>query len=86
MIKPGDLIRWANKGGDHLWVCTGVYLGAVGQESVIQVENVSHAPAWTRPWETHVMMFIPECLLRECEIIPPLGPGKLLVDKKGKTV
>lgn len=71
-MKPGDLIKWTPKDGlgvDHIWKIKGVHLGAVGVESVVEIENWSHKPAWTGKWETHVMMFVPECLLRECEVI-----------------
>lgn len=70
-MKPGDLVTWKSDppGYDHTWLVKGVYHGALGQESVVEVENVSHKPAWSGPWETHVMMFIPECLLRNCKIV-----------------
>ncbi len=31
-------------------------------------------PGWTGPWENHVMMFIPACLLHQCEIIRKARP------------
>lgn len=70
--SPGDLIRWNDPKGlaePHTWLVKGCHYGAVGVESVIHVENVSHKPGWTGEWETHVMMFIPACLLWECEVI-----------------
>lgn len=67
--KPGDIIVWRDPNGahPHRWRVKGVHLGAVGTESLIEIENVSHEPGWTGEWMTHVMMFVPECLLRQCE-------------------
>lgn len=69
-MKPGDLITWEDPrfGHDHVWRVRGIHLGGVGQESVIEVENVSHAPAWTERWMVHQIMWIPECLLRNCKV------------------
>lgn len=69
-ISPGDVIRWTDRDGKHPhdWLVLGIHLGAVGTESVVHVENVSHKPAWTGEWETQVAMYIPECLLRDCEV------------------
>jgi len=70
-MQPGDILEWTDPKGmaaPHRWRVRGVHMGAVGTESVVEVENVSHKPGWTGPWETHQMMFIPECLLRDCKI------------------
>lgn len=68
-MKPGDLIIWSDgKDHPHTWTVRGVHLGAVGVESLIEIENVSHKPGSTGEWETHQMMFVPECLLRNCKI------------------
>lgn len=72
-----DLLVWRDPRGmaeSHTWRVLGCHYGAVGQESVIHVENVSHKPGWTGPWENHVMMFIPACLLHQCEIIRKARP------------
>jgi len=68
-MKPGDIIEWSDGKDAHRWRIRGVHLGAVGVESLIEVEPVSHRPGWTGEWETHRMMFIPECLLRNCKIL-----------------
>lgn len=69
-FSPGDIIEWNDgKSEPHRWRVKGVHLGGVGVESVIEMENVSHKAGWTGEWETHVMMFIPECLLRTCKVI-----------------
>lgn len=69
-MKPNDLIEWNDGSGAHIWRVRGVHLGAVGVESLVEIENVNHNPGWTGEWETHQMMFVPECLLRQCKIIP----------------
>lgn len=65
--KPGDKILWGTSPNDHVWRVLGVHLGAAGTESIIEIENVSHKPGWTGEWETHQLMFVPECLLRQCQ-------------------
>jgi hypothetical protein len=75
-MKPGDVVRWRAPNGpenDHVWKVLGVHLGALGVESLVHIENISHKPGWTGEWETHVMMFVPECLLRQCEVMPAKG-------------
>jgi hypothetical protein len=69
-MRPGDIIEWSDgKSEPHRWCVRGVHLGAVGTESVIEIENVSHKPGWTGEWETHQLMFVPECLLRQCKTV-----------------
>lgn len=69
-MQVGDVIEWAEEGIEpHRWRVRGVHLGAVGVESVIEIENVSHKPGWTGEWETHQMMFVPEVLLRGTRIV-----------------
>lgn len=72
-MKVHDIIEWADgkPSEAHRWRIRGIHLGAVGVESIIELENVSHKPGWTGEWETHQLMFVPECLLRTCRIIRP---------------
>lgn len=70
-MRPGDTIIWTDGKTVHTWNVRGVHLGAEGVESLIEIENVSHKPGWTGEWETHQMMFVPECLLRQCKIGGP---------------
>lgn len=68
--RPDDVIEWSDgKAEPHRWRIRGVHLGAIGVESVIELENVSHKPGWTGEWETHQLMFVPECLLRQCRVV-----------------
>lgn len=56
----------------HHWKIVGVHLGAVGQESLIEIENVNYEPGWTGEWEYHPRMFVPEVLL--CSVAIALTP------------
>lgn len=71
-MKPDNIIEWSDGANIHRWKVRGVHLGGEGVESLIELENVSHKPGWTGEWETHQLMFVPECLLRGCKIIPQL--------------
>lgn len=64
-MKPGDFLKF----GCHIWLIRGVHLGGSETESVIEIECLTHKPAWTGPWETHQLMFVPEILTRQCEIL-----------------
>ena len=67
-----DIIEWDDDASEpHRWRVRGVHMGAIGVESVVELENVSHKPGWTGVWETHQIMFVPECLLRNCKAIRP---------------
>ena len=68
IFNVGDIIEWTDGQSCHLWRVLGIHLGAVGVESLVHLENVSHQPGWTGEWETHVMMFVPECLLRDLNV------------------
>jgi len=71
-MQVHDIIEWSDgKSEPHRWRVKGIHLGTIGVESVIEIENVSHKPGWSGEWETHVMMFVPECLLRgrDCKIV-----------------
>lgn len=67
-MQVDDLVLWGTYPNVHTWRIKGIHLGAVGTESLIELENVSHKPGWTGEWMTHHMMFVPECLLRQCRI------------------
>jgi hypothetical protein len=64
-MKPGDIIQKLG----HVWRVRGVYLGSTDSESLIEIEPVNHKPGWTGEWESHPMMFVPEVLLRDCDVI-----------------
>ena len=66
-MKPGDIVEWKCPKFQHVihrWRVVGVHLEAVGGESLIECESITHKPGWTGEWEFHPRLFIPEVLLR----------------------
>jgi len=71
-VKPGDVIRWQCPKFPHSvhdWCVRGVHLGAVGVESLVELESLTHKPGWTGEWESHPVLFVPEVLLRDLPIV-----------------
>jgi len=69
-LSPGDVLRWqCDKFPEviHRWRVIACCHGGMGQESVIQVVNVSHSPAYTPDGKADVMA-IPAVLVRQCTI------------------
>lgn len=67
----GDVLRWQCPEFPnvvHRWRIVGIHLGAVGQESLIECESLTHTPGWTGPMEFHPRVFIPEPLTRSLTI------------------
>ena len=68
-LQPGDILRWqcpkfpANV---HRWRVLGVHLGALGQESLIECESITHSPGSAEVH--HPRVFIPEVLVRALTI------------------
>jgi len=70
VMKPGDIIEWSDgKSEPHRWRVRGVYLGATGVESLVELANVSHQPGNTEMLGKRYSMLVPECLLRTCKIV-----------------
>ena len=59
----------------HRWTVKGIHLGALGQESLIHLEGLSHEPGWTGPWEFHPMLFVPEIMLSAALAAAPVPPA-----------
>jgi hypothetical protein len=74
-MKVNDILQWSQGVHSHQWRIRGIHLGGEGVESLIELENISHKPGWTGEWMTHQLMFVPECLLRDCKIIRPAPVG-----------
>lgn len=60
----------------HRWIVKGIHLGALGQESLIHLESLSHTPGWTGPWEFHPMLFVPEIMLSAALSSPSLASAE----------
>lgn len=70
-LRPGDVLRWQCPRFPHVvhrWEVFGVYLGALGQESLIEVESLTHRDGDTGEGRSHQRLFIPEVLARQCTI------------------
>lgn len=66
-LRPGDIVQWQCPnfpGVVHRWQVHGVHYGALGQESLIEMENLTHGAGQTGEWEFHPRVFVPEVLLR----------------------
>lgn len=68
-LGPGDVLEWSEGTNIHLWKVLGVYLGAMGQESLIEMESLTHQPGHI----PHIVpapfgmktVFVPEVLTRD---------------------
>ena len=49
---------------DCRWKIEGIHLGALGQESLIELKSLTHKAGWTGQWEYHPMVFVPEPFVR----------------------
>lgn len=63
-MNVGDMV--IHRGSSvHLWEIVGIFLGATGQEDLIELSPVSHRPGHVGG-KTHETCFVPEALLRGC--------------------
>lgn len=70
-LSCGDILRWQCQkfpNNVHRWRVFGIHLGALGQESLIECESITHASGVTGPMEYHQRVFIPEVLVRSLTI------------------
>lgn len=49
---------------DCRWKIEGIHLGALGQESLVELKSLTHSAGWTGQWEYHPMVFVPEPFVR----------------------
>lgn len=73
-IGPGTVLEWRNGANSHRWRVLGVHLGATGQESLIEMESITHRPGdipHVVPAPFHMQAaFVPEVLTRDLVIVP----------------
>jgi len=72
-MSPGDIIIWEDPqrmASAHKWRVVGIHLGAVGEESLIEMESLTHKPGNTGEWEWHPRVFVPEVLVRHLKMEP----------------
>lgn len=62
-LRPGDIIVWKNRPHRYrFWQVTGVYFGAVGQESVVGLRPMDRQIP-TAHGEDIPEMLVPECMV-----------------------
>jgi len=70
-LQPGDVLRWqcpTYQDNVHRWRVRGVHLGGLGEESLVEMEVISHSHGWTQEEGPHRVVFVPEVLVRSLEI------------------
>lgn len=72
-MKPGDIVFWRDEkfGRHRFWEIEGVFLGAEGQEGVIELRSLSERPAHSGETQEHPTTFVPEPLLRNVTTYTP---------------
>ena len=71
-LQPGDVLRWQSARFPeqiHRWRVHSVCLGAVGQESIIEMESLTHAPGHGAEFDMPLaIVAVPEVLVRHLTI------------------
>jgi len=69
-MKPSDLIFWHDdKFGKHrFYEVQGVFIGADGQESLIELRSLTERPGVAYGKNMPDTTFVPEPLLRACDV------------------
>lgn len=74
-MTPGDIIFWRDEklGHHRFWEIKGVFLGAVGQESLIELRSLTEKAGDTYGG-LHETTFVPEPLLRNAALYTRATP------------
>jgi hypothetical protein len=70
-LQPGDVLRWQCPNfpqNVHRWRVLGCHYGALGEESLIECESLTHTPGRTGMMKIHPRVLIPEVLVRSLVI------------------
>ena len=72
-MKPGDIVFWRDKqfGHHRFWEIQGVFLGAEGQESLVELKSLTEKPGHAHFLDPFTTTFVPEPLLRNVTIYTP---------------
>lgn len=72
-MQPGDIVMWRDEqfGHHRFWEIQGIFLGAEGQEGVIELKSLTEKPAHSYKTQEHPTTFVPEPLLRGVLIYTP---------------
>jgi len=75
--KVDDILEWQCPkfpNSKARWRVVGCFYGATGQESLIEMECLTHTAGWTGEWEWHPRVFVPEPLTRVLKLVQPATP------------
>lgn len=71
-LKPGDVLRWqcpTYPQNVHRWRVRSVCIGGMGQESLIEMESLTHTPGYSAEFEAPMpIVVVPEVLVRSLVI------------------
>lgn len=71
-LRPGDVLRWqcpTHPTNVHRWRVHSVCLGAIGQESIIEMESLTHSPGRGAEFDMPLaIVAVPEVLVRSLTI------------------
>ena len=68
-LQPGDILRWQQEDNVHRWRVRSVCIGGQGQESLIEMESVTHTPGFSAEFSAPMpIVIVPEVLVRSLMI------------------
>lgn len=71
-LRPGDVLRWKcpfYPSNVHRWRVLSVCLGGMGQESLIEMESLTHSPGHSAEFDVPMRVIaVPEVLVRNLTI------------------
>lgn len=72
-MKPNDIVYFEDKqfGHHRFWRIEGVFLGALGQESLVELRSLTERPGHTYGSVVHPTTLVPEPMLRRFTIYTP---------------
>lgn len=72
-MKPNDIVYFEDKkfGHHRFWRVEGVFLGAEGQESLVELRSLTERPGTSHTYHAHPTTFVPEPILRGLAVFTP---------------
>ena len=71
-LRPGDVLRWqcsTHPKNVYRWRVHSVCLGGIGQESIIEMESLTHTPGYGAEFNMPLaIVAVPEVLVRDLTI------------------
>jgi hypothetical protein len=66
-LEVGDIVRWVSPERPenvHRWRILGIYLGGLREESLVEMECLTHLPGHTAAGRVHPTLVVSEVLVR----------------------